>query len=37
VLGRFASESAARASAKDLLDKSLIAEAIVIPYTPREP
>jgi cell division septation protein DedD len=37
VLGRFTSESAARASAKDLLDKSLIAEAIVIPYTPREP
>jgi cell division septation protein DedD len=37
VLGRFPSEAAAHSSAKDLLDKSLIAEAIVIPYTPREP
>jgi hypothetical protein len=37
VLGRFPDEGAAHASAKDLLNRSLIAEAIVIPYTPREP
>jgi len=35
VLGRFASEEEARAQGETLLAKSIIAEAIVIPYTPR--
>ena len=35
VLGRFAGESEARNRGDDLLARSLIAEAIVIPYTPR--
>jgi len=37
VLGRFPSEARARTSAQDLIGRSLIAEAIVIPYTPRQP
>jgi septal ring-binding cell division protein DamX len=35
VLGRFATEEEARAHGETLLAKSVIAEAIVIPYTPR--
>ncbi len=35
VLGRFATEGEARTTGDELLAKSLIAEAIVIPYTPR--
>ena len=34
VLGRFPGEAAARISGDELLHKGLIAEAIVIPYTP---
>ena len=37
VLGRFADETTARAASEDLLGRSLIAEAIVIPYTPQNP
>lgn len=37
VLGRFKDERTARASADDLLRRSLIAEAIIIPYDPRMP
>ncbi len=37
VLGRFPDERRARESAEDLLRRSLIAEAILIPYTPRMP
>ena len=35
VLGRFPAEAQARAASADLLGRSLIAEGIVIPYTPR--
>jgi septal ring-binding cell division protein DamX len=37
VLGRFADEQTARAASEDLLGRSLIAEGIVIPYTPQAP
>lgn len=37
VLGRFASETEARNAAQDLVGRSLIPEAIVIPFTPRTP
>ena len=37
VLGRFPGEPAARTAADDLLNRSLIAESIVIPYTPQKP
>jgi len=37
VLGRFATEAEAQAAAQDLIGRSLIPEAIVMPYTPREP
>jgi septal ring-binding cell division protein DamX len=37
VLGRFANEATARAAGDDLLSRSLIAERIVIPYTPQQP
>ena len=35
VLGRFPNEARAQAAATDLVTRSLIPEAIVIPYTPR--
>jgi hypothetical protein len=35
VLGRFATEAEAQRSAQDLVGRSLIPEAIVIPYTPQ--
>lgn len=35
VLGRFADEAQARAASEDLLARSLIAEGIVLPYTPQ--
>ena len=37
VLGRFATEADAQLAAQDLVARSLIPEAIVMPYTPREP
>ena len=37
VVGRFEDESIARQKADDLLQRSLIAEAIVIPYRPQQP
>jgi type II secretory pathway predicted ATPase ExeA len=37
VLGRYSTESGAQRAAQDLIGRSLIPEAIVIPYTPREP
>ena len=37
VLGRYANEAEARRSGQDLVGRSLIPEAYVIPYTPREP
>ena len=37
VLGRFATDAEAQAAAQDLIGRSLIPEAIVMPYTPREP
>jgi len=37
VLGRFATEAEAQTAAQDLIGRSLIPEAIVMPYTPREP
>jgi septal ring-binding cell division protein DamX len=37
VLGRFDTEATAQTAAQDLVGRSLIPEAIVIPYTPREP
>jgi hypothetical protein len=37
VLGRFPTEGEGQAAAQDLVGRSLIPEAIVIPYTPREP
>jgi type II secretory pathway predicted ATPase ExeA len=36
VLGRFAGESEARAASEELLGRSLIAEGIVVPYTPQQ-
>ncbi len=37
VIGRFATEAEARTRGDELLNKSVIAEAIVLPYTPRQP
>ena len=37
VLGRFPTEAEAQKNATDLVTRSLIPEAIVIPYTPRQP
>ena len=37
VLGRYPTESEAQSAAQDLIRRSLIPEAIIIPYTPREP
>jgi septal ring-binding cell division protein DamX len=37
VLGRYATEDEAKRVSQDLIARSLIPEAIVIPYTPREP